>query len=90
MPRNIRNWWITTEIDGRSTMAGGPRSKDGGFNLHIKQRSDGGIVEAVRVSGWIGASGDLILDIGVGTGDKVEIEDLYSSRGKGFRVRSVR
>lgn len=52
MPRNVRNFWIEVEIDGRTTkLAGGPRSKDGGFTLRIKQRSKGDIITPVHIEG---------------------------------------
>lgn len=55
MPRNVRNFWITAHIDGR------PIAKDGGFNLAIKVRSDGGIKDAVYIAGR--ALGDGTLEL---------------------------
>lgn len=53
MPRNVRNFWIEVEIDGRTTkLAGGPQSKDGGFVLTIKQRSKGSIIEPLHIQGY--------------------------------------
>ena len=50
--RNLRNWWIEVEIDGRKTkLVGGPRAKDGGFNLKIYQRSYGRSILSVEISG---------------------------------------
>lgn len=44
MPRNVRNFWIEAEVDGRKTpIAFGPVGKDGGFRLIVHMR-DGGIV----------------------------------------------
>jgi hypothetical protein len=48
-----RNFWIEAEIDGRETpLAGGPRSKDGGMDVLLTVREDGGISEAVRIVCW--------------------------------------
>ena len=42
MPKNVRNFWIELEVDGRKTkIATGPRSKDGGFKLILKMRENG-------------------------------------------------
>lgn len=44
MPRNVRNWWIEVQVDGRKgRIACGPVSKSGGFSLTIKQRDKGAI-----------------------------------------------
>jgi hypothetical protein len=38
----VRNFWLSAEIDGRKTsLDGGPRSKDGGMNLVIYQNHAG-------------------------------------------------
>ena len=48
----VRNFWIEAYIDGRKTdLEGGPRNKEGGFELVVKQRDDGSITEGVRVTG---------------------------------------
>jgi hypothetical protein len=42
MPRNVRNFWIELDVDGRTVkVAAGPKSKDGGFALVVKLREDG-------------------------------------------------
>lgn len=47
-----RNFWIEANIDGRKTdLRGGPRSKDGGFDMTIYIRDAGGIVNAITVLG---------------------------------------
>ena len=44
MPRNVRNFWIDLNVDGRkSTVSTGPVSKDGGFSMTIKIRNNGSI-----------------------------------------------
>jgi len=46
-----RNFWINAEIDGRKTpLAGGPRSKDGGMDVTLLVRDDGGISDGVRIT----------------------------------------
>lgn len=52
MPRNVRNFWIELNVDGRKErVATGPRRADGGFDLTVKMRSSGDIVTAVEVLG---------------------------------------
>lgn len=44
MPRNVRNFWLSADIDGRrSRFASGPRARDGGFRLDIYHRERGDI-----------------------------------------------
>ena len=45
MPRNVRNFWVELNVDGRTEIAAGPRSKDGGFRLVVRVREDGAISE---------------------------------------------
>ena len=46
----VRNFWVEADIDGyNSTPAGGPRRKDGGMDITVYQREDGGIKTAVRI-----------------------------------------
>lgn len=60
MPRNVRNFWIEADIDGRkSAFASGPVRKDGGFELTIKMRSEGSIVEAISAHGWVDEQGNI-------------------------------
>lgn len=47
----VRNFWIDADIDGRQTeLSGGPRAKDGGMSVIIKQRDAGAITTALRIS----------------------------------------
>ncbi len=73
MPMHVRNWWLKAFVDGReSSLEGGPRSKDGGFRMHLYQRDKGEITEAVSMVGWV--SGDkLILDVSL-NGESHRIE----------------
>ena len=58
MPRNVRNFWVDAEIDGRRTyLSGGPQRKDGGFTLSVKVRDRGGIAKALLVSGRVLSDG---------------------------------
>ena len=44
MPRNVRNFWLTLDVDGKKQrIATGPQRADGGFNLNIKMRAEGEI-----------------------------------------------
>jgi len=62
MPRNVRNFWLELSVDGsKSNVETGPRSKDGGFSLTILQRSEGGIVRALEVSGYATEDGRVLL-----------------------------
>lgn len=58
----VRNWWIEADIDGRKTLlSGGPRNKDGGFRLTIRQRNKGAIDYVGEISGRVNNDGDLVL-----------------------------
>jgi hypothetical protein len=49
----VRNFWLEATIDGRQTdLSGGPRAKDGGFELTVYVRQRGSILRAVKVSGY--------------------------------------
>lgn len=49
-----RNFWIDADIDGRATeLSGGPRRKDGGMSVSIKQRNEGGIQEALSIQCYV-------------------------------------
>lgn len=67
MPRNVRNFWLEADVDGRSTrLEGGPVSKAGGFVQNLFMRGKGGSVEHVARIDGMSYGGDLILDIVVG------------------------
>lgn len=65
MPRNVRNFWIEADIDGRSTtLEGGPRSRDGGISVTLYIRERGEVSDAVTVHGSPSADGRaLILNV---------------------------
>lgn len=57
-PRNVRNFWIELDVDGRKErIATGPRSADGGFMLTIKMREKGTVKEALVIEGVVRADG---------------------------------
>ena len=48
--RNVRNFWIEIYVDGKKTkVACGPRNKDGGALITVKQRSGGTVTTALEV-----------------------------------------
>ena len=52
MPRNVRNFWIEAEVDGRKTpIAFGPQGADGGFRLTICMRNKGEVEEVAQIEG---------------------------------------
>ena len=60
MPRNVRNFWLTLDVDGRKTpIATGPVAKDGGFTLRIQIRRNGEVCEAGYVRGIAKPDGTL-------------------------------
>lgn len=62
MPRNVRNFWLEIEVDGKKTkVATGPISKDGGVRVVVKMRDRGEIVEAGVLTGRADSDGFLKL-----------------------------
>lgn len=46
----MRNFWTEMYVDGRDTpIAGGPRSKDGGMEIVVRQRDNGQLVVAATI-----------------------------------------
>lgn len=63
MPRNVRNFWLEADIDGRETsLEGGPVSKDGGFTAALYIRDEGSVQRAVTIHGWV-SGGELNLSV---------------------------
>ena len=53
MPRNVRNFWVEMDVDGKRTqVATGPRRADGGFRLNIWMRDKGHVRKALTIGGW--------------------------------------
>lgn len=61
MPRNVRNFWLELNVDGRSRVETGPRSKDGGFEFTILMRDGGDITRPMSVRGYVDRDGKLQL-----------------------------
>jgi hypothetical protein len=74
MPRNVRNFWLELDVDGRSKVATGPRSKDGGFELNVLMRDGGDVKKAVRLVGNALEDGTLELHILPFDGEDIVIE----------------
>lgn len=75
MPRNVKNFYLTGRIDGRSTaVEGGPQSRDGGFRLAVKQRHEGRIVTALHLDGRANPDGSLVLQVEPGTAVAVKVD----------------
>ena len=55
-PRNVRNFWLELDIDGRkSRIATGPVNTLGGFSLVVKARNRGEVCEAFVIHGVVKA-----------------------------------
>lgn len=51
MPRNVRNFWVEVTVDGRKhKVATGPRHKDGGMTIDLKQRHKGRVIDVLRIT----------------------------------------
>lgn len=88
MPRNVRNFWIEADIDGRrSPFAAGPVRKDGGFRLTVYQRQDGNIITAAHVRGYALADGTVRLDMAPGCGKD---EATIKADSGGFTIETRR
>lgn len=62
MPKNVKNFWIELDIDGKSApIKAGPRSKDGGFKMVIRQRDRDCSVLGAVISGESRPNGELRL-----------------------------
>lgn len=77
MPRNVRNFWIATQVDGRKTHdATGPRRKDGGFRTSIEMRYAGAVTHALTIEG-VALDGELRLVVYNETGECIHTYDTY-------------
>lgn len=48
--RNLRNFWVFADIDGRKTpLSGGPKKRDGGMFIELYQREHGKSVEVLKI-----------------------------------------
>ena len=72
----VRNFWATVNVDGYKTeMAGGPRSKEGGLTVEVKQRDEGQKVTAVKVR-CFEVDGGLFSEVSIGG----KVVGTYSTR----------
>jgi len=70
MPRNVRNFWIEVSADGyRQPVALGPRKKDGGFRLTVRQRDRGQVTCPLTLEGYAEPDGRLRLTAFADTGN---------------------
>jgi len=74
MPKNVRNFWLECEVDGRrETVACGPRAKDGGLRLKLKVRNRGEVHEVLLLTAYVERCNP----------EKLRVEgDFLSSKGK--------
>lgn len=56
----VRNFWLEGNIDGRNTvLTGGPKNKEGGMFINIKQRDNGEITCPIKVECSADSEGNL-------------------------------
>lgn len=64
MPVHVRNFWITTFVEGAAVAKGaGPKSKDGGFSTKVQMREAGQVTTAATITGRALPNGRLRLEI---------------------------
>ena len=87
----MRNWWIEAYIDGRKhPLTGGPREKEGSFDMDIYQRVNGTSVRVAVLEGRY-IEGRLELQMKAVTNEPgVEISSLPSYNNKITMIRSQR
>lgn len=74
MPRNVRNFWIELDVDGKTRVETGPLAKDSGFHLVILMRENGGIIRAMEIDGRQLSDGSLVLSaVNAATGDVISV-----------------
>jgi len=66
MPRNVRNFWIEAEVEGRkSKIAFGPQGKEDGFCLTVFMRNKGEVEAVLGLQGKVeGENVELWIDSG--------------------------
>lgn len=64
---SVRNFWLEAVVDGRKSEIGaGPRAKDGGMVVRVKQRKDGKPTDAVTVHCFADIDGSLVARVLMG------------------------
>lgn len=72
----MRNFWLVGNVDGRRTaLTGGPRSREGGLDLHLYQMINGESVKAIEVYGYPIGNGRLRVEVWAGGECVYEKED---------------
>lgn len=75
MPRNVRNFWLDFDVDGKEkALASGPKNATGGFSGTISLRESGGVGRRIEIRGRPQPDGTLKLWINLPDGDGVEID----------------
>lgn len=59
--RVVRNFWINADVDGRSPLKGGPKSKDGGISIEVLIRDGGSVSKGLSIEGIAKDDGTLEL-----------------------------
>lgn len=82
-----RNFWLSADIDGRkTTLAGGPRRKDGGFELDVWMRVEG---RRARVCRIIGTANPTIHEGNGETELRIQVADTPDVRDVGDETETV-
>lgn len=72
MPRNVRNFWLDADIDGKATrLSGGPVNKEGGMTATLKIRDDGTVHKALTINAFAYPDGRLLVNVFDGDGELV-------------------
>ena len=72
MARNVRNSWVTVQVDGRqNNVETGPRAANGEMSARFLVRDEGRIVKSVTVETVAMDNGDLALRVFAPNGDIV-------------------
>jgi len=79
--RNVRNFWLTAEVDGRRTdIETVPIASDGGMNLTILVREQGSVSESLVEIRCVSVGGENKIFIEIVRGDESEIHELKVER----------
>lgn len=71
--RNLRNFWVELEVDGRGPIATGPVSSSGGFYARVKMRDHGDVTTAMVVVGQVEPDGTLKLSVETSDGQQLTV-----------------
>jgi len=74
MIKAVRNFWLELNVDSRRSIATGPKTSDGGFNLIIYMRDNGKPKKVASVTGLVLDDGRLALDFWEGLTNLRHIE----------------